>query len=270
MKPQLHATSIATFSRCGEQFRRRYVEGERQPPGIAAHVGSGVDASVTANLTQKIHDGTLLSEEQVQDLARDGFRRALERDGAMLSDEERELGEEAVAGQAADKAVRLASLHHGELAPTIVPTSVQWPWSLELTDYAFELVGTADVREAGRIRDTKTSAKSPTADAADKSLQLTAYAMAATVIDGETPEVTLDYLVDLKTPKTAVLSSTRSEGDFAALLNRVEVIHDAMEAGVFPPADPDSWMCSPKFCGYYKSCRYVRRPVQIAVKGGSK
>ena len=269
-KPQLHATSVATFSRCGEQFRRRYLEGERMPPGIAAHVGSGVDHSVTANLTQKIQDGTLLSAEEVRDLARDGFQRALERDGAMLSEEELERGEAAVAGDAADKAVRLASLHHAELAPTIQPVAIQWPWSLELADYDLELVGTADIREDGRIRDTKTTGKSPSADAADKSIQLTAYAMAATVIDGRTPEVTLDYLVDLKTPKTAVLSSTRDENDFAALLNRVSVINDAITAEVFPPADPDSWMCSKRFCGFYGTCRFVRRPTQFGARGGAR
>lgn len=240
------------------------------PPGIAAHVGSGVDLAVTANLAQKIQDGTLLSAEAVKDLARDGFQAALQRDGAMLSEEEIERGEDVVAGEAADKAVRLAALHHAELAPAINPVSVQWPWSLELADYDLELVGTADIREAGMIRDTKTTAKSPSADAADKSIQLTAYAMAATVIDGQTPEVTLDYLVDLRTPKTAVLSSKRDENDFAALLNRVAVINDAIKAEVFPPADPDSWMCSKRFCGFWSTCRYVRRPVQIAVKGGAR
>lgn len=270
MKPQLHATSVATFSRCGEQFRRRYIEGERMPPGIAAHVGSGVDLAVTANLTQKIQDGTLLSAEAVKDLAREGFQAALDRDGVLYSEEEAERGEDVVAGEAADKAVRLADLHHAELAPVIEPVAVQWPWSLALADYDLELVGTADVREDGRIRDTKTSAKSPTADAADKSLQLTAYAMAATVIEGRTPEVSLDYLVDLKTPKTVVLSSTRTDSDFAALLNRVAVIDDAITAGIFPPADPDSWMCSKRFCGFWSTCRYVRRPTQFGVRGGSK
>lgn len=72
MRPQLHPSALGMFARCGEQFRRRYVEGERIPPGVAAVVGTGVHLAVGADLREKMTEGTLLPAEAVEAAARDG------------------------------------------------------------------------------------------------------------------------------------------------------------------------------------------------------
>lgn len=58
-KKHLSISQINMLGRCGEQYRRRYIEGEKIPPGIAALVGRGVDDSVTINLQNKIDTGDL-------------------------------------------------------------------------------------------------------------------------------------------------------------------------------------------------------------------
>ena len=65
-KPRLSISAIDCLSRCGEQYRRIYVERERQPPGIALVIGRGVDSSVDVNLQHKIETGELLTLEEVQ------------------------------------------------------------------------------------------------------------------------------------------------------------------------------------------------------------
>jgi hypothetical protein len=111
------------------------------------------------------------------------------------------------------------------------------------------------------IRDTKTSKKSPAADAADSSNQLTAYSVASHVIDGQIPSaVKLDFLVDLKKEtKTVTLESSRTMDDIELYLNRMTSAIATLQSGNFVPAPDTAWWCDPRYCGYYgKECRYTR------------
>jgi hypothetical protein len=268
-RPQLHATGLNMA--CGEAFRRRYIEGEIIPPGVAAIVGIATDRAVSRNLEHKRETHELLPVEEVADVARDSLSDAWDRGGVRLEPEEVETGIPAVKGQAADKTVRLSVLHATATAPSIEPTHIQRQWAIEIPGYPFDLVGTLDIQEGGAaVRDTKTTAKTPPADTAEKSLQLSAYSLAVKVLDGNPPEkVKLDYLVDNKTPKAVTLEATRTDEDYRALLARIETVSLAIERGVFVPVSPDHWACSERFCGYARTCRYfIRRPHAVAVTQG--
>src|SRR5688572_33095123 len=91
-KPHLSFSQLDMLSKCGEQYRRRYVLGERLPPGVAMIVGGAVDKSVNANMTNKKDSGALLPIEQVQDTARDALNSEWERGGVVLQDDERARG----------------------------------------------------------------------------------------------------------------------------------------------------------------------------------
>lgn len=258
---------LAMMSRCGEQFRRVYIEGERRPPGVAMIVGSSVDDSVNANLGNVIETGAMLPMEAVQDVARDALEARWVEEGVVLTDEEAELGPKTVRGEAVDRSIRLALLHYDGVAPKLKPKSVQRRFRVRIKGESnIILVGVLDVEEPGTVRDTKTSKKSPAKNAADKSQQLTMYALGVRIEDGEIPDsVHLDYLVDLKTPKYKHLESTRGPDDFRVLLARIERYARIVEAGAFAPANPDDWCCSEKFCGFASTCKFFRKPVSIAI-----
>jgi hypothetical protein len=149
-----------------------------------------------------------------------------------------------------------------------------------------DFVGEQDIQEVIGdqliIRDTKTSAKSPTpsfldgsdkAGTADDSEQLTAYAVASHVIDGKLPDrMVLDYLVRTNAAKPTVkyvpTATTRSMDDVQVFLNRFTNLIHAMKTGVFVPANQSWWGCSEKWCGYSSICPYFKRPklVQINVE----
>jgi hypothetical protein len=179
--------------------------------------------------------------------------------GVMLTDDEKEFGVKKVKGEAVDKAVKLARAHAVQVAPQIQPVAVERQWSLELSGCSHDLAGTVDILEASTLRDTKTASKSPDAEAAARSLQLTAYSLAVKVLDGKAPErVCLDYLVCGKNEvKTISLFSERKEEDYQALFRRIEMGMKIIRSGAFAPANQDSWWCSPRFCGYWNSCSYV-------------
>jgi hypothetical protein len=270
-KPALSISAIDMLSKCGEQYRRRYIERERLAPGISLLVGKGVDAAVNLNLTHKMEFSDLLSVEQVRDVARDAFDREWTTQEIKLSNEEMAAGVGVTRGNAIDKTVRLASLHAEHVAPAIQPTAIQRKWTIELPNYPMDLIGYTDIEEGPAVRDTKTSAKSPREDEAHLSDQLTIYALAKRVLDGTQGviPVRLDYLVDLKTPKAVVRESERSIDDFQVMLRRIEVAQRAIEKEVFVPARQSDWWCSARWCGYFNSCPYARRQVRVAMTGGS-
>ena len=60
-KPHLSISQLEMLSKCGEQYRRRYIEEEIIPPAVAMLVGRSVDKSVDENLIHKIQTDELLS-----------------------------------------------------------------------------------------------------------------------------------------------------------------------------------------------------------------
>jgi hypothetical protein len=236
--------------------------------------GIGVDRSVGANLTHKIETDELLTEEEVLTVARDNVEAALADGFDLEGDDEKALGHAAVKGQAVDMAVSLAGLHHREFAPKMHPSHVAQRFVLDIEGYDFQLAGEKDVREQfgefTSIRDTKTAKASPQQGTADRSSQLTMYAMGELAEYGKLPDLlSLDYLVATKTKLYTAQQITKRVGeDFQPLLNRVQAAINSINKGLFYPADPATpggWWCHPDRCGYWSTCRYVRNPTTVDV-----
>jgi RecB family exonuclease len=264
---RLSVSGLDMLTRCGEQYRFRYIDGIKSPPGWSLIVGRGVDDPVSADLGNKVVTGNLLPDEKIPDLARDATVRAWDEDEVQLWDEQAEMGPAKAKAEAIDVAVTLAKLHHSQAAPAIQPTHVQRYWKLDVKGMDLELQGVIDVQEGAKaVRDTKTSKKSPQADEAEKNIQLTTYALAVRQIDGAAPEkVALDYLVHTKVPKLVQIEAARTDEDYRHLFERIYAAHQAVEKGTFMPAPLDSWWCSERWCGYWKQCRYARRPATVSV-----
>lgn len=279
----LSHSRLMMASRCGEQLRRRYIEGDRVPPGVAAVRGIGVDRSANANLESVMEGSGLLDVRECQQLARDAVHFEINAGGVFLTED---MAQEKTVEQwrdaIVDEAVELATVHCCDVAPQIQPVEVQWRWQTSIKGYPCVIHGVTDVidegivsadpiegiRSARVLRDCKTSAKKPAETAAGDSLQLTLYALADWAHNGRLPDaVALDYLLAGKGgPKYLPQVSKRTQDDFAVVLRRIEAYLQMWEAGAFVPADPDqSWWCAPKWCGYWNDCRYVHRPISVAV-----
>ena len=255
---ELHISRLATLWRCGEQYNRRYIKKEIIPPGIALVIGSSTHKSIEANLKNKIEKGELLPIDACQDIANDTVRNSLKQ-GIMLNDEEKAIGIKLVKQQAIDMAVSLSKLHRTGLAPTLSPVSVEKSFVLNIKDLPdFSIKGTVDIEEKTSIRDTKTAGKSDL-NAASKSIQLTMYDLALKSQGKLVEKLYIDQLVKTKEPKICTSETTRDENDHRALLFRITNAIKQIKAGIFPPCSADSWVCSPRFCGYYNTCKYVSK-----------
>jgi len=261
MKPRLHWSQISMLCRCGVQFDFRYNKKIVRPPAIALIVGSATHKSIELNLKNKLNNKTLLEDAAVKEIAAADVNQRWDSEGCDLSsmdDDEKGKGEKFLRGEAVDMAVSLASLHHRELAPGIEPTHLERTWDVAIDGFPVDLSGTIDIQENGRIRDTKTSKASPPKDKAEKDEQLTMYCMASKVLDGTIPALAMDFLVKTKVPKVVVQHTTREQADFEPLLARIAAASKCIESGIFLPCPPDSWVCSPRWCGYHSTCPYVR------------
>jgi hypothetical protein len=249
---------IGQFYRCPEQFRRRWIEKEIIPPGIAARRGTAVHKAAAINHLQKITSKTDLPLGDLQDAARDEYVRVV-KEGIFIPKEEAPAASKLI-GAGLDSAVSLTGLYHRDLAPQIQPIMAEERQVLDI-GFSVELQGTIDVvTDTGWLPDLKTAAKSKTATEASNSLQLTFYAGMYYSKYGKWPDkLSLEILVDTKEPKLQSLETTRGMEDWQNLLVRIQLMLAQVEAGLFPPCEPGSWICSPKWCGYYQSCKYAIR-----------
>lgn len=257
-KPHLSATQINMFTVCGEQYRRRYIEGEIIPPGIALLKGKAFHVGAETNMRQKIESRADLPAEQMVEAAAEAFDNE-SHFSYCLTDEERSRGPSAVLGEAKDSLVEMVKVHAKQQAPDYQPVMVEEEVRIALPGPR-DLLGIIDLADdKKRITDFKTAKKKKPQSEADSSLQLTVYSAAYQSRTGEAPsEVRLDNIIQgKKSVERQVLSSTRSEADIGALANRINTVAAAIDAGIFIPAPVGIWQCSQKFCGYWRSCPYV-------------
>lgn len=253
------ATSLGTLFTCAYRFYLRYIHEPpiKKPPGISAYVGRSVDESVNQNMISKKDSNVLLPQEQIIDIVRDALNHEWETEKPFLNNEEKKEGEKKVKGQCVDTSIGLAKLHYNKLAPVIKPKQIQRKWEIEISGFSYGLMGYIDVMEENSIRDTKTT-KIKKTGAANKSLQLTIYALAGKILDKKDYDLFFDYLVANKTPITDVQPTKRTQKDFEVFFRRLEIAAKFIETGIFPPASQENnWFCSPAYCGYHDICPYV-------------
>jgi hypothetical protein len=110
------------------------------------------------------------------------------------------------------------------------------------------------------LRDLKTKTKSPAADEADRSGQLSLYALLDLAEHGKYPDaLVLDHVV--RTPvrgdlRVVTQVTQRDDRDTDALLAKIQTATALAQAGNFMP-NTDGWKCSPKWCQWFSTCRYV-------------
>lgn len=257
-KPHFSASQLSMMSRCGEQWRRRYIENEKAPPAVAMLKGTALHHGAEVNFKQKI--------ETFKDLAKDDIiANAVEkleatfRDDVTLTAEERKIGTKKLLHEATGEVVKLATTHAEEQAPDYQPIKVEQEFRVVMDDCDYDLLGYIDlIDDTQRVVDLKTSKAKPKAGLADESIQLTGYA-AYQVTQGVYPiNVRLDVLTsNKKGVKRTKVDSVRDANDLRTLGKRIDMAASAIKAGVFMPSIPGTWWCSATWCGYWETCPYV-------------
>jgi len=255
----LSTTQLLMISRCPYQWKRRYLDGDKRPPGIAMLVGSGAHVGFETGMRHKQTHGADLPPNDVRDAAVVGFDERYNADEVTLTPEETSKGLATVVGESRDRVAALAHYWALIIQPDYQPVEIEHRWDIDLPNIGTKLVGVTDVVTEGRaVVDWKTGRRKIARRECNSSLQLTAYAFAYHVEHGEPPaEVRLEQLLEkpLKTERNQI-GSTRSRADYNCLLARVSEVVKMIRGGAFPPGLPSEWWCSTKWCGYARTCPY--------------
>lgn len=255
---KVHQSQINLFENCGEAYRRRYIEGEIIPPGVAMLRGSGVHGGAEVNHRQKMKSGRDLPKKDIVDAAVSILEERKARDGFRLTREEMAVGVKPTIARTIETVQTLTGLYVDAVAPGLQPAMVEEKIVAEVSPEV-ALAGTIDVATVdGRVKDFKTTGKTKPQSEADTSLQFSQYGLLYRAKTGAFPSgFDMEQLVDLKTPKHVRLSTTRTQADYQVLVNRINTMLRAQKAGIFAPAAVGSWICSERWCGFWRTCPYV-------------
>lgn len=257
MIKHISPSSLTTFFSCGELYRRRYIEQEVIPPGIAAHVGRGFHSGAEHNHKQKLETGEDEPEDVICDAARDGYKQSVE-NGIYLPPDEKDQANKLLS-EGLDSAVTLARLYRQEFAPQVLPEYVEKRLWLEVDDLPVPIHGVLDLGcTGGWLLDMKTSGRKWTQDKADSNVGLSVYPRLYREITGEVPQrITVEAFINKKKPEHQTIETNHTEADFQVFVERARYMVQMIQAGIFPPAEPGHWKCSPRWCGYWWTCPFI-------------
>jgi len=240
----ISVTQLKGYLRCPLQYFFRYSCGIKVPPTGDLILGRAVHNALKENYRQKLQSFEDLPLSDITDI----FSQYWEKES-----EEADFREEDDRGRLKDQGISLIKAYQETVSPKVQPLEVERGFLVEAGDGLLPLKGYIDlIDDQGIIIDHKTSKKSYAADAAEKDLQLTAYALAYRSIYGE-PEsgVRLDVMVKNKTPKIQQLPATRSEQDIERFRRIAGNVLRGISGEVYYPNE--SYMCG--ICGYGEMCK---------------
>jgi len=259
-KPYISASQLTLYETCGEAYRRRYIEGERIPPGMAAHKGSGVHGGAQHNFTQKIESHEDLPLKDIIEVAITSFERRLDSDDVLLLPEEVETGKSTIIGRAKDSVSRMATVLVEDVVHKYQPVLVEQKQKILLPSSSHDLVCILDLADdQDRVVDFKTGTKKKPKGMADESEQLTFQALTYKAHTGRMPkEIILECLIDKAKPENQTLTTTRNLQHIEGLVARITTMQAGLEAGIYIPTTADNWKCSPRWCGFFNTCPYTQ------------
>lgn len=244
-KSYISPSQINTYLRCPAQYFFSYVQGIKIPPKSAMTKGKAVHSGIEYNYKQKIESREDLKVSEILEYTAAEFEKLAEETDWQGVDK----------GKEKDSTIDLTKLYQTEVAPETQPIAVEQKIEVAFENTDYTLLGIIDlIDEEKRIRDTKTTARTPSEDSLQNSLQLSAYSLAYRTIKGEEETgIQLDYLVATKTPKVVKLSANRTQKEIDRFLSITGTVAHNISCQNFYP-NPTNMMCSPVNCGYWEKC----------------
>jgi len=260
-KPFYHNWTLGSFELCAYCLYLRKIEKRAGLGNLYSCRGVGSHFAREINLRQKIETRKDLDLNVLQDAARDKVSELVEADKVDLKSEELiGMSKKAAAAKIIDSTVKLVKVDRQFLLPQIQPLEVEVRTRIDLPQWPFGLDSRLDCITPGIIRDFKTSIRRWTQEKADSEYQPSIYTLQYRARNGKDPD---DFIYDclqyLKSgPRAYSVSTKRTETQIIAVLNRIEIMHKQIQAGLFPPQHKDHWKCSARWCRYWRAdCKYV-------------
>jgi hypothetical protein len=258
MPDHISASQLSMFQRCPEQWRRRYILGQKERPAAALVWGSADHYAHEQNFTQKIKSGTDISRSDVQQAFVEGFDRAIDRNGGPS-----EIQWDDKPGDLKDQGVALVGHYHDKVSPHIQPVTVEEKFKLHIPGVPVPVIGYVDLTTVETGIERKTAKRRETKPKPDWVIQGRLYQAVKQLpmewhlsVKTKTPavyapglgqtELTLP-LIQATVDSTMVLVRTLAQAMLAYM--RMYGPHEPWPGGVTHP-----WACD--FCGFRPTCAW--------------
>jgi hypothetical protein len=248
----LSVSSINLWLKCPLRWKRRYIDVEYEPSSASLVAGSAAHKAESTNYQQKIETAADLPADDVLDVYSDQFDYASESREVNWGDEKR--------GVVKDDGALTVRRYHRDIAPTIQPMRVERQFKLGFPHVDWGFTGYFDLETPRSVEDLKMRRSRMQAKDADRDLQPSAYLLARRAEKDPALLFVFHILVRVKEPYAELVPTRRSDRQLDIFVQRLYSIAAQMDwcyqRDHWPPAPPNSWWCSRKWCGYYDTCIY--------------
>lgn len=257
-KGVLSPSQFLMYKKCPRQYEYAYVKGIRRPPGIAMVKGTAIHKGAEVVHKHTIETGQRMSMEAAIQEVSDEFD-----DAAEQIDKSPDLN----LGEVKNRTLSNFRIYYVQAVPLIRPIAAEKTFAVKIGTVPMRgvidlidsvpgdvVLGEDDPNNPPMVEvvsDLKTTSKRWSEQQVDYSPQMTIYALVE-----KTQRIRVDLLVDQKSgAKYVPVRSTRSNKEKQIIVEDIEEMVSLVKKGVFPRCLPDSWVCTPRFCGYYAECR---------------
>lgn len=148
----LSASQITMLARCPEQFRRRYILGEKARPYAAMVLGAADHYAMELNFIEKIRTGADLSLDDVGFAYAEGFEREVDQHGGAS-----EIEWDGAPTKEFDKGLELVKLYRRVIAPKVQPIAVESEFRVSVPQVPVPVLGYIDVETETHSIERKTT-----------------------------------------------------------------------------------------------------------------
>lgn len=257
-EPHISYSQLNMYLRCGEQYRRRYLEGHIIPPSGTMQRGKKCHLAEQKNFETKIITAEFLSSDAVCDVFSTEWE-ASKHEIAFTPEELAEGSPATIMGKMKDTGIGLLEVFQREQLKYCNPVACEDEfWVRFEGGAALPILGYIDRVDKGDvISELKFQSKSPVNAEILSDTQMTFYDLGYRSKYHRAPKQLMkQYAIATKEPKTTYQQCNgRSPEAIDRLLCRIEKFMDGITKGIFLPAAIGSWCCSPKWCGYWDTCK---------------
>jgi hypothetical protein len=152
---------------------------------------------------------------------------------------------------------RIIQVPNVDLAKMESVADVEKKVQFEIPGIPWPIVGYIDVMCSDGIPlDIKTAARMWPQDKASVEMQPLFYLHALNLLGETEHQMRFRHVVftKAKTPKVAMFETQRTQREIDFMLRMLDATYKGIAANIFVP-NPNSWLCSPKYCEFYDTCR---------------
>lgn len=255
----INYSGIDQYLRCPEQFRRRYIEGKKEPPAVALFEGTSHHKAVEADNKSKLEKGKQLTSHQMMEIFYSTWKDELAQAEKDADELKVKIGWE---DEGPDDVVKRGKILQTEYANSfskmVDPESAEESFlrDVDVRGNKFRLMGQIDLTTKKKVVwDYKTAKRPKTDDDLNLSLQLSTYSWIKQFTE-------VGYITFVKAAKPYVQMTkpvTVRPGRWLWALDVIASAVDGIRRGSFPKTNPSMfpppWWCSERHCGFWRDCR---------------